>query len=166
MKTRLALTCGMLALSSCTLEKVVVTTDGTPIADAAVPTGVGDVCRPEPSLVPADGFFPGENYFETASRQCASEVCMVYNDFAGATSLDPSESREACEARAGTACETLPTDERIADTVYCSCRCSGATTPDANCACPSGFTCVDNLVSIGPNRGGYCVREVPTLGIP
>lgn len=124
-------------------------------------TGIGDPCTPENP--PLGGFLPGEAYLETSSVQCRTRVCMVYQ-FGSAIALDPTESSEECTARGGdpAICAGLPPEQTIDERVYCTCRCStagGSNTP--TCECPGGFTCVDNLLTLGGDgiRGGYCVRN-------
>lgn len=124
-------------------------------------TGVGDPCVPE--SVPTNGFQPGEAYLETSSVQCRTRVCMVYQ-FGASVALDPRESQEECLAsgRSPAECAGLQPEEKIDERVYCTCRCSSqgdSNTP--TCSCPSGFTCQDDLLTLGGDgiRGGYCVRN-------
>ncbi|MAC28706.1 MAG: hypothetical protein CMN29_11270 [Sandaracinus sp.] len=120
--------------------------------------GAGDPCIPE--SVPADGFSPGEVFLETSHVGCATLLCMV--DQRDATGpLDPSLSREECLERGLADCDAQPTEEAIAARAYCTCRCSAAEPGELElCACPSGYSCADDLVELGgPGiRGGYCVR--------
>jgi len=117
--------------------------------------GVGDPCEPE--QVPLGGFNPAESYLETSSVQCRTRVCMVYQ-FSG----DPSVTREEClEDPMGRDCNTFPSKDAVDERVYCTCRCSApAESNTPVCECPGGFTCVDDLLSLGGDgiRGGYCVR--------
>lgn len=124
--------------------------------------GIGDPCVPENA--PPGGFQQGEAYLETSAVQCRTRVCMVYQ-FGASAVLDPSESREACERRTmlgNPECSSRPTEEEIAERVYCTCRCqapAGVDTP--TCECADGFTCVEDLLTLGGDgiRGGYCVRS-------
>lgn len=130
-------------------------------------TGIGDPCIPE--SIPDDGFQPGEAYLETSSVQCRTRVCMVYQ-FGSTFALDPSETQEECIAGGGdpVTCATRPAEAIVDERVYCTCRCSsdeGSNTP--TCDCPGGFTCQDDLLTLGGDgiRGGYCVRN-ETLPTP
>ena len=128
---------------------------------------VGDPCVPENT--PEGGFLNGESYLETSSVQCRTRVCMVY--MGGETapaSLDPSLSREQCTAAcvdgdgacvAG--CAGYPTEDEIEERVYCSCRCQADDSNTPTCSCGSGFTCVEDLLTLGGDgiKGGYCVRD-------
>jgi hypothetical protein len=126
---------------------------------------VGDPCIPE--ATPTGGFLQGEAYLETSSVQCRTRVCMVYMAGEGApATLDPSTSREQCDAACETPgtcdCGRFPSEDQIEERVYCTCRCqapAGSDTPTCNCG--SGFTCVEDLLVLGGDgiRGGYCVRE-------
>lgn len=126
-------------------------------------TGVGDPCVPE--QVPENGFQPGEAYLETSSVQCRTRVCMVYQ-FGSTTALDPTESREDCMAAGGdpARCALLRPAAEIDERVYCTCRCSlseGSSSNTPTCECGEGFTCRDDLLTLGGEgiRGGYCVRD-------
>lgn len=130
-------------------------------------TGIGDPCVPE--SVPDDGFQPGEAYLETSSVQCRTRVCMVYQ-FGSTFALDPRETTEECLAGGGdpVTCSAKPSQAVIDERVYCTCRCSS--TGDSNtptCDCPGGFTCQDDLLTLGGAgiQGGYCVRN-ETLPTP
>ncbi len=117
--------------------------------------GVGDPCIPE--QIPGNGFDPNEVYIEGTSVQCRTRVCMVYK-----LNGDPSISFDECLANGRTDCDRYATTDEIDARVHCSCRCS--TDGDSNtptCDCGDGFTCVDDLVTLGGAgiRGGYCVRS-------
>jgi hypothetical protein len=122
--------------------------------------GVGDPCIPE--QVPSGGFLPGETYVEVNSVQCRTRACIVH-EFRGGDpgytvedegcdpSLNGTPGQEYCFTRA-----------EIEDAIYCSCRCSASGESSApTCACPSGFSCRDEVITIGDEGvvGGYCVRD-------
>ena len=116
---------------------------------------VGEACTVE--LVPPGGFVASESYLETSSVSCATRVCLVY-EFGG----DPSETREACESDGSSGCSELPTADEVHRSVYCTCRCAVPDDSTATpCSCPTGFTCGENLLSLGGSgiRGGYCIRD-------
>jgi hypothetical protein len=130
---------------------------------AACTAGVGDPCLPEmiPEATVKDktsgvdtkvyGFVNGERYIESASVQCATRVCGVFN-----LTGDP---RESCNAAAsqGFVC---PTDKEIDDKVYCTCRCKAPDKRFATCTCPSGFDCIEALTQGDPGvRGSYCIKS-------
>ncbi len=97
---------------------------------------IGDPCVPE--SIPAGGFDHQEVYLETSSVQCRTRTCMVYK-------LDGDGTAPGAD-----------------DQIFCSCRCSVLSGASANtplCSCGEGFTCVDELVTIGGEgvQGGYCV---------
>lgn len=129
---------------------------------------IGEFCVPQ--VVPdPNGFAPGGLFLETGSPACGGGVCIVYNDYPEAMSLDPRDTREACEARGDAECDGLP-DQALLDAVlYCTCRCGGPVEdPSRYCACPEAFSCVANVVggSDPDLAGDYCIRIVPELGIP
>lgn len=126
---------------------------------ACTTSGVGDPCNPE--QVPEGGFAETEIFLETSSVQCRSRVCLV-NRFPGG---DPNAYTDTDTL--GNDC--IDADDPgtclngvVEDRVHCSCRCAapaGANTP--TCACPNGFTCLENAVTTGGIgiEGGYCVRD-------
>lgn len=166
--------------------------------------GVGDPCIPEDEYrQDFNGYAVSEVNIESKSFQCETRVCLV-NHFRGRVSCpygqqdadiagSPPDAPNRCripgtdgltEAYPGDPSSNIdtirvPVDAQIkeraaANTVYCSCRCSG---PDPNaryCECPSGFECKDDLVreiGLGSNAqlaGGYCIKAgtefVPGLG--
>jgi hypothetical protein len=105
----------------------------------------GEACLPE--NVPPGGFSATEVYLETSFPLCTTRVCMVYQ-------LEGDPRTVGCDAG------TCVTEQELHDHVYCTCRCS-APSPAELCTCPSGFVCVDDLVTIGGTGvlGGYCVRN-------
>jgi hypothetical protein len=114
------------------------THSGEPDAGSAEP--VGGACLPE--NMPPGGFDGREIYIETNHEDCgapgAPGICIVYQ-----LEGDPHE----------TGCADCPTEADVAARVFCSCRCSGD--PEPVCACPSGFSCAEDL-ALGD---GYCVRD-------
>ncbi len=108
--------------------------------------GVGDACVPR--VVPEWGFQESEAYLQTGASDCETGACLVYH-LAG----DPTEG---CEPSGDITC---PTDDEIAERVYCTCRCDDGT-GDGGCDCPDGFSCVDTLRGASDRiDGGYCVRN-------
>ena len=114
--------------------------------------GIGDPCIPE--QIPADGFNANETYVEVNSVQCRTRVCLVH-EFRGG---DPRNVGDACDDNE----EYCFTEDELDEAIYCSCRCSASGSSSApTCDCPSGFTCRDEVVTIGDEGvvGGYCVRD-------
>ncbi|MEM1418549.1 MAG: hypothetical protein AAGH15_26885 [Myxococcota bacterium] len=113
---------------------------------------VGDPCVPE--IVPEEGFQAGEVFLETSSVQCRTRTCLVFQP-EDAAPLVPDQL----------------TDDELIERVYCSCRCAPLAGTDTNtptCDCPSGFDCVEGIVTQGGDglTGGYCIRRFDGDGLP
>jgi hypothetical protein len=122
---------------------------------------VGDPCLPE--QIPEGGFKEEEAYIETSSVQCETRVCMVFrlegDPREGCVPSTPSGCNPADDPECGPAV-ACPTDEQVAERVYCTCRCDSGDTGFAECECPDNYSCVQVLEQGGPGvRGGYCVRN-------
>ena len=118
-----------------------------PPLPSRTPSDIGAIC--EPHVEPVDGFLSDRNYVDVRSEQCGSGVCLI-------NSLGVPGSM--CMTEQGP-CET---QLDLVDRVYCSCRCDAKGDGSrAECACPSGFQCVDVLSDAVPRTaaGGYCVRD-------
>ena len=106
---------------------------------------VGQPCMP--MVLPERGPSHNEVLVETASPDCVTGACMVY-EVDGAFYPAKDCSNLACAS-----------ESEVANRVFCTCRCSAHEPGDEPlCDCPSGFVCQDILTS-GPAAGGYCVRE-------
>jgi hypothetical protein len=118
--------------------------------------GVGDPCVPE--QIPSGGFLAGETYVEVNSVQCRTRACVV-RDFRGG---DPTNiDGETCDREVSNDPYCFTRDE-LEEAIYCSCRCSASGDSSApTCACPSGFYCQDEVLTIGDEGvvGGYCIRK-------
>ena len=111
---------------------------------------VGAACMPE--SMPEGGYADQEAVLETASSQCESNACLVYQ-----LRGDPSPDC-APDPSTNLVCTTATEVERR---MYCSCRCDA---PDGDpgpfCTCPDEFSCVPILDQGPPGlRGSYCVRD-------
>lgn len=107
---------------------------------------VGLACLPE--SMPVGGFNGLEVYLETSSASCETRACMVYR-------LDGDPRMLDCD---GPGCVSRAEAEAR---VFCTCRCAADDPASPLCACPSGFECVEDVITTagaGVN-GGYCVRE-------
>lgn len=112
-------------------------------ADGGAAPAVGRECLP--ASVPSGGYDAREVYLEPSSAQCDTRACIVYQLDGDPRMVD---------------CAGCLTSEEVRARVFCTCRCSTDTGADV-CACPSGFSCVDDLITTGGEgtRGGYCVRD-------
>lgn len=112
-------------------------------------SAVGDPCTPE--QVPAGGFDSSDIFLETASVQCATRTCIVYE-------LD-GDPNDVCGEPDATA--TCVDPQEVKDRVHCTCRCkapAGSSLP--TCACPTGFSCVEALQTGNEGvAGDYCVDD-------
>jgi hypothetical protein len=130
---------------------------GSPIGDPCVPENI-PADDTDGDMIP-DGFDSREIYIETSSVQCRTRTCMVYQLEGNPEKISSSDPAiNSCPAGD----PTCVTQEQLNNQVFCSCRCSVPAGGQANtplCACGSGFTCVDELVTTGGAGvvGGYCV---------
>jgi hypothetical protein len=141
--------------------------------------GIGDPCVPEDEYQQLfSGYSVSEVNLESRSFQCETRLCLV-NHFQGRVTCpygqiegDSRGDNALCHVPGTSGSENqikVPvvnqlTGRKPADSVYCSCRCSG---PDPNsryCKCPTGFQCV-NLLDYVPVlgfkelAGSYCVKD-------
>lgn len=144
--------------------------------------GVGDPCIPEDEFFDTfSGFSLGEVNVESRSYQCETRVCLV-NKFQGRVSCPygtngtPADPNADPTVRHNFPCEipgfggytTVPVEPQLTArspdvSVYCSCRCGGDDPNARYCECPSGFECLEIVVSRDPQEqaqlaGSYCVR--------
>ncbi len=113
--------------------------------DAAGAAPVGAPCIPR--SVPMPGFISSEVYIESVNLDCVSRTCIV-DRLEG----DP---RPSCDPEVS----TCPSASEVRDRVYCSCHCRDLS-GRLDCACPTGFSCVDVLLGGEPDvAGGYCMRN-------
>ena len=144
------------------------------------PGGVGDPCTPEDEYTDQfSGYSVNEVNVESRSFQCETRICLV-NHFQGrvscpygnALSTENIRNMEPADLKCVMPGETEPlavavapqlVDRRANDAVYCSCRCGGDDPNARYCECPSGFECLEIVVSRDPEEqaqlaGSYCVR--------
>ena len=143
--------------------------------------GVGDPCIPEDEFFDTfSGFSLEEVNVESRSYQCETRVCLV-NKFQGRVSCPYGTNGTMADSTADTVrhnlpCEipsfggytTVPVEPQLTArspdvSVYCSCRCGGNDPNARYCECPSGFECLEIVVSRDDQEqaelaGSYCVR--------
>jgi hypothetical protein len=130
---------------------------------------VGDPCIPEEEYRPEfAGFSKDEVNVESRSFQCETRLCLV-NKFQGRVSCPYGQSALGeclLPDDAGEVAVPVPPqliERPPAAAVYCSCRCSGPSTHEPYCDCPSGYSCADLIppLDLGDDQlpGGYCVKN-------
>ncbi|HMI88242.1 MAG TPA: hypothetical protein VK550_29360 [Polyangiaceae bacterium] len=141
--------------------------------------GIGDPCIPEDEYQQYfSGYSETEVNLESRSFQCETRLCLV-NHFSGRVTcpygqaeVDTRPENQLCHVPGGEGKDNrikVPVNKQFtgrspANSVYCSCRCSG---PDPNgryCKCPTGFQCVnllDYVERLGSKElaGAYCVKD-------
>jgi hypothetical protein len=129
----------------------------------------------------------GETYFQYGNTQCATDLCLV-NHFQGRVTCPYGQSNQAATTgddpspqyqseqgychvpgttdqanRVKLAVPPQLTGRPPSDAVYCSCRCALPDGGPAECACPTGFDCIELMRAVAsanpyPYAGSYCVK--------
>jgi len=121
---------------------------GLPPLPKLTPDDIGALCSAH--VRPPLGFYTDRSYVDVRSEQCTSGVCLV--DAAQSATLWPCPEGFMCDEPA------------LEELTYCSCRCdAGDNDSRVPCACPTGFSCVQQLASqLVPAgvAGGYCAKDI------